>query len=361
MSSKKVYTRYLYLFMLISILLNIFIVDVAEASFQSTYNYEDWKKVRIDSKPAVPLTADEIRGMFETVNHPSSVYLKPGVAEGLIKASEKYGINPYIMINMSLVESTWGTSDLAKQANNLGGIKCTNRVKRCWGAYSHYETLDDYFEDKAWLIRTNYVNIGKNTLKTMLEKYAPSNDGNNHPDYIRNMAQNTYNRLGQRVVTDVDSGATMTPGDYSSDRMTPEQAEIFQQGLTEATRVGMANIGNENALESPYIKYTLGKISEKTYNILSTLSYVIIAFSFAYMAVMVFTYALYVNGRVGHEKARKIVGNKAVEHYGERKGILYIIGRIALGVVVVFIFVSKLHIVVYAQFYSMIENIMMLI
>jgi len=59
-----------------------------------------------------------------------------------VQEMERSGIPASIKLGQALLESRWGTSELAQQANNHFGIKCGGR----WNGESYYKEDDDYVQ-----------------------------------------------------------------------------------------------------------------------------------------------------------------------------------------------------------------------
>lgn len=71
-----------------------------------------------------------------------------------MEASKKYNINLSALLGQASIESGWGTSRLARQANALFGIKHTAGYKQS-GAYRAYSSWDESIEDYAKMISGN--------------------------------------------------------------------------------------------------------------------------------------------------------------------------------------------------------------
>ncbi len=71
-----------------------------------------------------------------------------------MEASKKYNINLSALLGQAAIESGWGTSRLAREANALFGIKHTPGYKQS-GAYRAYSSWDESIEDYAKMISGN--------------------------------------------------------------------------------------------------------------------------------------------------------------------------------------------------------------
>lgn len=115
------------------------------------------------AKPAIHHTAEAA-----TVSEQEFINRAARVAQ---KAGKRYGIYPSVMIAQAILESDWGHSGLAVQANNLFGIKASNgwnglsvtlrtREENAKGksyyitaAFKKYNTLQDSFNDNGSKLR----------------------------------------------------------------------------------------------------------------------------------------------------------------------------------------------------------------
>lgn len=88
--------------------------------------------------------------------------------KALLELSYKYKLLPSYVVSLLHYESMWGTSNVAKLNNNLGGMTWTGEPKRPsdvvvergsnrpadeGGYYMRYKTISDFFEDWGYLLR----------------------------------------------------------------------------------------------------------------------------------------------------------------------------------------------------------------
>lgn len=148
--------------------------------------------------------------------------ISPEVIKLAQDTEAKYGVPASVTIAQYGLESGWGGSNLAKNANNYFGIsgKNVNTGKfvmsngRTWAAYN---SMQESFYDHGRLLSTPlYANAHHNTknayqyIDAIAEIYAPSSDGNN------NYAATLKSIISQNNLTQYDkSGGTYTPGTTS--------------------------------------------------------------------------------------------------------------------------------------------------
>ncbi|RVU73497.1 glucosaminidase domain-containing protein [Lactobacillus xujianguonis] len=103
------------------------------------------------------------------------------------KVAKKYGLYPSVMIAQAILESGWGESGLATQANNLFGIKAgagwmgetytaKTREENSKGksyyitaSFKKYPTYEGSFEDNAILLRNGILSQGNRYQGTWIE------------------------------------------------------------------------------------------------------------------------------------------------------------------------------------------------
>jgi Mannosyl-glycoprotein endo-beta-N-acetylglucosaminidase. len=97
--------------------------------------------------------------------------------------SLKKGVDPYIVTAIMLHETgcTWNCSRIAKQCNNVGGIK----GKGC-GKYASYDSLDSGIKALINNLYKNYFSKGLTTPEQINPKYAESKTWKNKiNDYVK--------------------------------------------------------------------------------------------------------------------------------------------------------------------------------
>jgi len=108
-----------------------------------------------------------------------------GLGQAYVEYGKQYGIEPTFLAAISRHETANGTSDLSKDSrHNLGGIKCPSKankekfgIKCSSGEYATFASLEKSLEYKAYLIKTSYVDKGKDTVGSIQKTYCPDGDG----------------------------------------------------------------------------------------------------------------------------------------------------------------------------------------
>lgn len=106
------------------------------------------------------------------------------------ESEQKYGVPASVTLAQYALESSYGTSGLAKSANNYFGITGTykgsyvRRNGRNWRKYSSIEqSFDDYgrlLSSGRYADATKGVTSASGFIDAIAEIYAPSSDGNNN-------------------------------------------------------------------------------------------------------------------------------------------------------------------------------------
>ena len=95
-----------------------------------------------------------------------------GTGKIYAETSIKYGVDPYLMVSISLLETgcKWGCSYLTRECNNVGGMKGT---PTCPGtSFRQFDSLEEGIEAFIANISNNYYKKGLTTAELMANKYA---------------------------------------------------------------------------------------------------------------------------------------------------------------------------------------------
>lgn len=130
------------------------------------------------------------------------------IKPGAVDLYYKYGILPSLTISQAILESGWGTSVLATQANNLFGIK--------WSSDSGFDkflkqTTD--FKNNEWIIVEAYFRK-YNTIEESLEDYGAFLQ---KPRYAKVLTATDYKEAAYEV----------WQAGYATDPMYPEKLTEF--------------------------------------------------------------------------------------------------------------------------------------
>lgn len=98
-----------------------------------------------------------------------------GVLENMgsvfMKAQEKYGINAAFLASICKLESANGTSDIAKNKNNVGGVRIPGKYE-----FQSYDSVEDCIMHIARFLKSGYIDKGKTTISQIGLKYCPPSD-----------------------------------------------------------------------------------------------------------------------------------------------------------------------------------------
>ena len=129
------------------------------------------KKYEKSGSGANKKLTEKYNGTAEQLN--KQLNKKDGVLKNkgqvFLNAQEKYGINAAVLASIAIHETGYGTSNLAKTKNNIGGIRKGNGFKT-------FASVDDCIMDLARLLKQNYVDKGLVTVAQVQKKYCPVSD-----------------------------------------------------------------------------------------------------------------------------------------------------------------------------------------
>ena len=128
----------------------------------------------------------EYTGTAEKLNS----YLKgKGVLEGkgqaFIDAQNEYGICASVLVGICMNESGSGRSNLAKNNNNVGGVRVPGSTE-----FKKYSSVDDCIKDIARFLKSGYVDKGLTKLYQVNAKYCPISDPTDTRKLNNNWASN---------------------------------------------------------------------------------------------------------------------------------------------------------------------------
>ena len=108
------------------------------------------------------------------------------------ESSIKYGVDPYLALAIVLHETgcASGTcSSLAKQCNNIGGMKGSNHCGN--SSYAKFKTLDSGIDAFFKNLANNYYKKGLTTPESIGKKYAESKTWASRIKYYMNVIKNS--------------------------------------------------------------------------------------------------------------------------------------------------------------------------
>lgn len=139
---------------------------------QEAQSNQKTKKTNASSNKFNRKATELYTGTAEDLNK----YLKgKGVLEGqgqaFMNAQKKYGISASVLAAICIHESGNGKSKLAKNQNNIGGIRIAGSKK-----FRTFGSVAECIDYMGGLIKRHYVDKGLTTLSEINEKYCPPSD-----------------------------------------------------------------------------------------------------------------------------------------------------------------------------------------
>ncbi|HED05768.1 MAG TPA: hypothetical protein ENI61_03690, partial [Ignavibacteria bacterium] len=137
------------------------------------------KGVSLSVKFAKCITPEEINTLLKS--SPAR-----GTGNLFFSQGRRYGIDPIIALAFFKQESNFGTKGVAKTTKSIGNIKCSKTQENING-FCSYDSWEKGIESWYNLISGEiYVKGGRDTIETIIPKYAPSSE-NNVPAYIKSV------------------------------------------------------------------------------------------------------------------------------------------------------------------------------
>lgn len=114
------------------------------------------------------------------------------------KYGKKYGIDPALLAAISIHETGNGSSNAARNKNNIGGMMdpSTN-----WSTLQSFNSIESGIEAMARNLKRNYIDKGLTDVASIGAKYAPvgaENDPNSLNKYWVSGVSDYYNKLRGR-------------------------------------------------------------------------------------------------------------------------------------------------------------------
>lgn len=325
---------------------------------------EQWGSYDIRTKPNSALTAELLDKVFADAGKGGVLV---GMGGAVIEAGEKNGINPGILAGMIIHETGWGKSSLAKNNNNLGGVKCKPTFE-CRNGFTVFESPAHSIQVQAELLAgKTYVGAGLVTFKQILERYAPPSDGNTlygSGGYISAVGTT----MEVRFLQTVDGGETLvgSGGDYTAGGNGGgngiggetkvggwQKYDFFMESQSVYNGVG---VDAANTTLPADISYGFQVFSEKTYKILIVVGVYMAVALITYMAVTILLYVAIVK-EVTYKtdwfsKLSRIDGDVR-----SRETVFALVGRMVIGVVIITLFMSGLYVDLMARIYTLLETV----
>ena len=147
------------------------VTNVVNMNAKSKDRNVEWDSSQYGVTAITGATEDDLGELIEKIIDYRGMSYCPfkGKGDVLKSIEDDYGISPIAMLAMWTWESGFGTSSLAINNHNYGGIKGGN------GGYRYFETISEGMIFQGKLIRESYVDQGYDTYALIASKYCPGN------------------------------------------------------------------------------------------------------------------------------------------------------------------------------------------
>ncbi|HFG9240144.1 TPA: glucosaminidase domain-containing protein, partial [Clostridioides difficile] len=155
--------------------MDLTLVDGDEFASYSSSSYSSGNANNKDEKkngPAQNTTSKEDNDMINKLNKVFKGKLS-NTGNIFVKYSNAYKVNPALMAAISMHESARGTSNIANTKNNFFGMKGMS-----------FGSVDEGIKRGISNLSRNYIHIGRKTLESIRDKYAPLYDSPLNKDWV---------------------------------------------------------------------------------------------------------------------------------------------------------------------------------
>ena len=97
-----------------------------------------------------------------------------GKGQAFIDAQNKYGVSASVLVAICMNESAKGTSDLAKNKNNVGGVRISGSTE-----FRTFESVEKCIDYMGSFLKSGYIDNSGKSLTKLYEvnaKYCPASD-----------------------------------------------------------------------------------------------------------------------------------------------------------------------------------------
>lgn len=148
----------------------------------STAGTRKWTREYYGSAEVTDATAGDLDELIDKIIDYRGINYCPfkGKGDVLRDLEETYGVSAICLLSIWTWESTFGTSSIAINRNNFGGISGGS-------GYKYFDSIESGMEAQAKLLSENYIEKGYVTYAEIGKKYCPVNP--NWADNIRGTAK----------------------------------------------------------------------------------------------------------------------------------------------------------------------------
>lgn len=144
-----------------------------------------------------------------------------GHGQDFIKAGNKYGIDPYLLASISMLESGRGTSSAIRNHNNPSGIM---DWENNWQTIRHFNSLAEGIDFTAKNLKNLYFDQGLTTIEQIGSKYAPIGASNDPNNLNKNWIPNVKSIYRELTGGSYSSGKISYQNKNSEKDVSPEEA-----------------------------------------------------------------------------------------------------------------------------------------
>lgn len=286
------------------------------------------------------------------------------MGEIVFNASKRSGLNAGVLLGMIANETGWGTSNMAKNFNNYGGVMCMKGRECVYSGDRKWTVFKDKSESvniqADLLMGKTYVGAGLTTMEKMINRYAPphENDLFSSNGYIAVVGgvidglgfEPTGGKLGKGTGEDYvekTTGKTTPVGTY-------DQMNFFITSTLSTSNSTGVNAGN-NVMPSE-MSYTMRVFSENTAKVLNVIGVIMSAIIVAYMGVVVILYVAVFRGHsFNTELLNKLTKINSSDVYS-RQMLFKILGLCVFATIMIGLFLSNTHSYLIAFLYVKISD-----
>lgn len=114
-------------------------------------------------------------------------------------AGNKEKVDSILLVSIAILESANGTSMLAQELNNIGGIVWLgdDNVKH-QGIWRDFDSVDECIYHLAYIIRRYYLDCGKVTIEQIGSKFCPVSENEGNSEWVPGVTD-IYNEIKKDV------------------------------------------------------------------------------------------------------------------------------------------------------------------
>ena len=283
-----------------------------------------------------------------------------GQGETIMDISNATGINAAFLMAKMFGESGWDTTARLREANNPGNIihvsgdPYVDSSGRKWQKYSSMEEglkavgelLDKYYAD------------GLKTLKPVLDKYAPTTDGNDH-NQMMDIIQSIAESFGQDLT---NGGAINTgSGQYEKAKQGGDKVGDVLEPMIEFGAVQFANpatvskgVNTTSTFGSTFV-VGFSRFSQNIYDkskvVTAFMTVGFILYTLVNIALVVIGYNGLFESSPVIEKATQFMLGSDVNF--DRRGLFKLLGRAVMNMFILAIVISGIYVLGFSAIYSL--------